>query len=282
MRALLCRDGVAAMRTDAEAASAAMRPGSPWRWAALVLEGASHLLEGHDERADPILAHAFDIAVDVGGAPTAAAALAFRAVVAIDRHRWDDAEALLDVGVDLVRSTGIEDYVETSLLFALAARAAVRRGDHAAAHEQLTRANRLRARLNYAVPFHAVLTRLHLASAYLELGDAGGARVVMREVHDVLQQRPRLGVLTEQIRALQAVVDGAGTGVVGASSLTAAELRLVPYLQTHLSFREIADRLFVSRHTIKTQAISIYRKLGVSSRSDAIARMQTIGLIDDT
>ena len=48
-----------------------------------------------------------------------------------------------------------------------------------------------------------------------------------------------------------------------------------------LSFREIAEKLHVSRNTIKTQAISVYRKLGVSSRSDAIAEAVRIGLRDD-
>jgi LuxR family maltose regulon positive regulatory protein len=62
--------------------------------------------------------------------------------------------------------------------------------------------------------------------------------------------------------------------------LTAAELRLLPLLTTHLSFREIAEQLYVSRNTVKTQAISAYRKLGVSSRSDAIERAVTLGLVD--
>ena len=55
---------------------------------------------------------------------------------------------------------------------------------------------------------------------------------------------------------------------------------MLPLLQTHLSFREIGERQFVSRNTIKTQAISIYRKLGVSSRSGAIERAVEFGLID--
>ena len=55
-------------------------------------------------------------------------------------------------------------------------------------------------------------------------------------------------------------------------SLTGAELRLLPYLATHLTFPEIGDRLFISRNTAKTEAVSVYRKLGVSSRSEAIAR----------
>ena len=45
--------------------------------------------------------------------------------------------------------------------------------------------------------------------------------------------------------------------------LTTAELRVLRYLPTHLSFQAMADELFVSRNTVKTQAIAIYRKLGV-------------------
>jgi LuxR family transcriptional regulator, maltose regulon positive regulatory protein len=67
-----------------------------------------------------------------------------------------------------------------------------------------------------------------------------------------------------------------------ASSLTPAELRLLPLLATHLSFREIGERLYISRNTVKTQAIAVYRKFGVTSRSDAISRAVALGLIDDT
>ena len=64
------------------------------------------------------------------------------------------------------------------------------------------------------------------------------------------------------------------------SGLTTAELRLLPLLTTHLSFREIAEELYVSRNTVKTQAISVYRKLNASSRSEAIARARDLGLVD--
>ena len=63
------------------------------------------------------------------------------------------------------------------------------------------------------------------------------------------------------------------------SPLSPAELRLLPYLQTHLTFREIAERLFVSRNTISSEVGSIYRKLGVSSRSEAVEQATVIGLI---
>jgi LuxR family maltose regulon positive regulatory protein len=77
---------------------------------------------------------------------------------------------------------------------------------------------------------------------------------------------------------LQASVTTGNAGVVGASSLTAAELRLLPLLPTHLSYAEIGDQLHVSKNTVKTQAYSAYRKLGVSSRSEAVARTRELGL----
>ena len=64
----------------------------------------------------------------------------------------------------------------------------------------------------------------------------------------------------------------------GASSLTAAELRLLPLLATHLSYQEIGEQLFVSKNTVKTQAYSAYRKLGVSSRYEAVIRTRELGL----
>ncbi len=79
---------------------------------------------------------------------------------------------------------------------------------------------------------------------------------------------------------LRSKVDALRAQAVGASALTTAELRLLPLLPTHLSFREIGERLFLSRHTIKTQAISIYRKLGVSSRSETITRIDELGLLE--
>jgi ATP/maltotriose-dependent transcriptional regulator MalT len=65
-----------------------------------------------------------------------------------------------------------------------------------------------------------------------------------------------------------------------APNLTGAELRLLPLLATHLSFPEIGKELFLSPNTVKSQAISIYRKLGVSSRREAVAGARKCGLLE--
>jgi LuxR family transcriptional regulator, maltose regulon positive regulatory protein len=68
--------------------------------------------------------------------------------------------------------------------------------------------------------------------------------------------------------------------LAGASSLTVAELRLLPMLATHLSGPEIAAEIFLSPNTIKSQQVLLYRKLGVSSRGQAVARAREMGLLE--
>ena len=67
---------------------------------------------------------------------------------------------------------------------------------------------------------------------------------------------------------------------LGASALTAAELRLLPLLSTHLTAAEIAAELYLSPHTIKAEVKSIYRKLGASSRSQAVTRARELALLE--
>ena len=103
----------------------------------------------------------------------------------------------------------------------------------------------------------------------------------MCEVDDLLKRRPGLGTLVGEAGALRAQLSrDRGASVPGASALTAAELRLLPLLSTHLSFPQIAAEMVLSRYTIKSQAMSIYRKLGASSRSQAVARSRELGLLE--
>jgi LuxR family transcriptional regulator, maltose regulon positive regulatory protein len=124
-----------------------------------------------------------------------------------------------------------------------------------------------------------VQTLLELGRAYLALDDLAGARAVLRQASDVLALRPNLGTLPAEVQELRSSLERAREATMGASSLTSAELRLLPMLATHLTFREIGERLYLSHNTVKTHAISIYRKLGASSRGQAVQRLQEIGLL---
>jgi LuxR family transcriptional regulator, maltose regulon positive regulatory protein len=211
--------------------------------------------------------------------PAAVTALGERAVVAIGRRDWGQAAALADRALGIARTGRLDDYPQTALTRAVAARVALRRGDGPGAREHLARAARLRPLLTYGLSFFAVQTLLELGRAYLALDDVAGVRAALRQAQDVLRQRPDLGDLPAQLRELQQAVEQTGGVVGGVSSLSTAELRLLPLLSTHLTFREIAERLYLSQNTVKTQAISIYRKLGVASRSGAVERTQELGLL---
>ena len=65
-----------------------------------------------------------------------------------------------------------------------------------------------------------------------------------------------------------------------AEQLTTAELRVLHFLPTHLSFPEIAGELYVSRNTVKTHVRAVYRKLMASSRSEAVQNARAAGLLD--
>jgi LuxR family maltose regulon positive regulatory protein len=278
LRALLCRDGVDQMRADAKAAVAGLAPGSPWSATALLLEGVAHVLTGEADHADPILAHAAEVATHIGALPTASAALAQRALIAVARHDWIEAEALAERALEIARAGQLNDYEMSPLLHAVAARTALHRGDVPQAQDHLVRAAHLRPRLTAALPPRAVQALLELVRAHLALTDVASARSLLREAHIILHQRPHLGILAAQAAQLQSKLDTLYETTTGAAPLTTAELRLLPLLSTHLTFREIGERLYLSHHTVKSQALSVYRKLGVSSRSQAIQRVQQSGL----
>jgi LuxR family maltose regulon positive regulatory protein len=279
LRALLARDGVDAMRRDARLALQGLSPMSPYRATMLHSEALSYLLEADLEHADAILGGALDAAAAAGVTPYVPVLLATRGIVAIDSGDWDRAAALAEQAESIMHEGHFDDYWTSALVYAWMARVALQRGDVARGTEHVARAARLRHLLTYALPVVAVQALLEMARSYLALGDPAGARAVSRQLSDVLRQRPRLGNLVEQANDLRSQLARIREGAPGASSLTTAELRLLPFLTTHLTFPEIGARLYISRHTVKTQAISVYRKLGVSSRSEAITRMHELGLL---
>ncbi len=278
LRAILCRDGVDEMRRDARAARDGLSPASPYRVTMLYTEGISYLLQDDLTRAAPILARAATDAGQFGASPLAALILAEQCNLAAECDNWAEVTALAQHAVAIVEAGRFGDYWTSALVYAWATRAALHQGDVAQARFYLGRASRLRPLLTYVLPVVSVQTLLEMARAYLTLADPGGASAVLAQAHDILQQRPDLGVLPRQAAELQARLATIKAGATGASSLTAAELRLMPLLPTHLSFREIGERLFVSSHTVRTQAYSAYRKLGVSSRSEAVTRIRELGL----
>jgi LuxR family maltose regulon positive regulatory protein len=173
----------------------------------------------------------------------------------------------------------LQEASPNALVFAVAARIAHHRAEAEKVPELLAEAQRRLPRLSYAMPIVTVQTHLELARTYLGLADHAGARNALNEAASILRRRPDLGPLAADASELETMLSSPGSYVVGASALTPAELRVVPLLATHLGFKEIAERLFVSHHTVKSHALAVYRKLDATSRSEAVERAQEIGLL---
>jgi LuxR family transcriptional regulator, maltose regulon positive regulatory protein len=279
--ALLCRHGIEQMRADADqaanlfaAAHGVMLPLS------VLLQGIARVLSGDLDSGDAYLEDSVAAGEIVGG-PHLAMALAERSLVAMARGKWDKAEVLADQARTVLRQAGIEESVASPLVCAVQARAALHRGDGQAARQQAVSAQRVRPWLSYAVPYMAVQARIELTHVYLALADLAGARTLMREIDEVLKRRPGLGTLVGEAAELRALLaKQRGWIAPGPSALTAAELRLLPMLATHLPMHEIAAEMYLSPHTVRTQAKSVYRKLGATTRSQAVAQARELGLLE--
>ena len=278
-RAQLCAGGVAKMRTDAEAAVATLARGSQFRPSALALLATSHSLAGELDQADDLFADAAEEGLELGATAAVTVSLGQRALIASGRGAWVSAGELADQALRVIRRSRMEEYPTSALAYAVAARVALHQRNSDGCQELLARTQRLRPRLTYAMPHFAVQTRLELARAHLTLADAGGAAIMLREIATISRRQPDLGTLTAQADQLRTSLTTLRTHAPGASTLTEAELRVLPYLSTHLSFPEIGERLHLSRHTVKSHAISIYRKLLVESRNAAVDRARELALL---
>jgi LuxR family maltose regulon positive regulatory protein len=278
LRALLCRDGLDGMRRDAHQALDGLSSTSPYRSAMLHALGAADLLQGRPQEAEVYFKRAVDEATSGGQTPFLPLLMVERGIVAMELGERDEAEALATKALAMVRDGQFDDYWTSALVFAWAAEMAARRGDLGQARVCAARAARLRPLLTYALPVVSVQALLELARAYVALGDVGGARAALRQIQDIHHHRRDLGSLPGRANELRSRIHAAKTEMVAVASLTTAELRLLPFLPTHLSLAEIGERLLVSRNTVKAQALSIYRKLGASGRSETIVRMQEFGL----
>jgi LuxR family maltose regulon positive regulatory protein len=282
LKGLRCREGADQMLEDANAACQMLAAGHPWRPGALLARGAALLLAGETARAEHELIEAVEIAAAAGATEIRVVGLCLLALLSIGEDERADAEAFAGQALSVSELEPPAESLAMLLLEAVGARNAAKRGALTEATAGLERAEQLLPLATAAVPWLAVLALLELVHVRLALADADGARGLLRGVSDVLRVRPRLGVLVERNaeldRRTRALSEPEGRW---ASSLTPAERRLLPLLATHLSFREIGERLYVSRNTVKTQAIAVYRKFGVTSRSAAIARAVALGLIDE-
>jgi LuxR family maltose regulon positive regulatory protein len=277
-RAVLCRRGPRAMLADADLAVAREPASGRWLTHALWLQGSAHYLLGDLDAAEASLHASTREAVAIDSPNLAP--LTLLASIRLRRQDWAGAEPFVREASGRLERFGY-DYLVMSLgVYALEARIAAHRGEVHAAREALVKAQLVRPLASRASPTYSVGSLVELARAYLAMSDPAGAQIVVREAEEIVRRNPSLGLLTDDLIEVRRYLSGAATALVGSSALTSAELRILPFLPTYLSFPEIADRLSISRNTVKTHAMSIYGKLWASSRGEAVERAVELGLLE--
>ncbi len=280
LRSAMGREGARGMLANATLAVDLEPEGSPWRDFALWMLALAYLVQGDTDAADVALADASSAAHAAGNVGLAYCILGQRALLAMDRQDWGAGTPLLEEARAIASDGRFDGYLSGSLTRIAAVRLAVHRGDSRDARRELLRTANLRPLLTAAAPALAILALLGLARTHLAVGDPSGARSLLAQASEIIRQRPDLGVLPAEVATLRATIAALPIGVGGASTLTTAELRVLGMLPYYLSFKEIGQRLGVKATTIKTHALSIYGKLGASSRSDAVALAVEAGLLE--
>ncbi len=279
LRAFLCAHGIEQMEADARSVVTNEPVWGPWRPASLGFLAVARWLQGDDDGAFVLFSESIEVTTATDGFEDPEARyLAYRAVLSMDRGDWVSAGRDIEVAVSVIERAHLSEYAVNSIVEAAHARLLLHRNETEAGRATLFNAMRLRTSVTWVNPWGAAWLRLEMADAHLALGDPEAARILLQETEGVLYRRPKLGRLGAHVDALRQTLSEWPTDLRG-TALSTAELRLLPYLQTHLSLKEIGERLYVSRNTVSTQTNSIYRKLAVSGRSEAVDRARELGLL---
>lgn len=285
IRAIMMRDGIERALVDAEFAVEVEPLDSPWRDPAVQILGSTLLHAGHEARAVEVLTEAIHIA-DAHGNPASVVICASEfALLAIERGDWAGAGKHVEKALETMQTGRIEGYVMSAYAHAAAACVDLNAGRSSSGRLYLARAMSERDRCGSAVPLLSIPTRLLLVRAQLLVGDIDAARMLLDEVHDLLPPGLRREALDGRIEAARKMLLRHTRTLelrAGSIALTRAEQRVLPYLQTHLTRVEIAQRLYVSPNTVDTQMSAIFRKFGVSTRSDAVRRAFELELLGTT
>jgi LuxR family maltose regulon positive regulatory protein len=215
--------------------------------------------------------------------PAATAALGELSLLAAEQQDWARAEEKAGEAMALITTRAIQEHLFCILGYTAAARVAAHQGDQVAARRHVGMALRLYASPSpVAFSWLSAQVAITLGRIFLDLGDFAAARFRAEEARGHLTRLLTEGLLREQLRGLSADLarQGGHVRVPSAMALSAAEMRVLQLLPTHLSLGEIGDELHTSRNTVKTQVAAVYRKLQCSTRTEAVRRGRDLGLVE--
>jgi LuxR family transcriptional regulator, maltose regulon positive regulatory protein len=273
LRATVGVRGVKQMREDAElAARLEETPGTSWYADAQVALGVARWLSGSTQRAlHPLAVGAREGSVCNPSAELAA--LGYLALISADEAEWDVAAEYEGRATDLLVGLGFGTHRRCLPMLLTRVKLRSREGGPEGEEAAADVARLLRHMVPH--PWMALLADVVLGEGAAERADVAAAEAHALAAQTMLERYPDAGILRRRAERLLEAVERTRL----AEPLTPAERRVLELLPTHLTDAQMAEQLFVSRNTIKTHVKSLYRKLEVSSRADAVGRARELGLL---
>jgi LuxR family maltose regulon positive regulatory protein len=276
LRATIGDDGVSQMRRDGEFVVAAeARGGTMWATHGWHAVGTANLLQG--QPADAIAAFAEAVAMTRDHPEVSFVALTclgYSALAATDMGDWRRARKWARDAHALANERGLGHIVHSVPPYIAHATVLHHDGLIAQAAKALEHVRRMLPKL-HAMRWAEADISLRCADLSLDSGDVESALELADVARDALAHYPDPGMLLARLEALETRLRRGRE-----LELTPSELRLAPFLSSHLTLQEIGDRMYLSRATIKTHTDSIYRKLEACTRSQAVQRLEALGLLD--
>ena len=273
LRSILAYRGVSQMLADAEQVYTAERDTSArWVVESCRARGAAMMLLGRTDEAIGALREALIVSTAAELGASRAFCLGYLTFAAADSGRWPEARKWAREAKALVAERNLLHDLADVIAHTAKATVLVHDGDLYRAAQELAEARSLSHLLAGARWLTADM-ELRWGNLSLHLGDRLSAREHVALVEAALNGCFDTGTLRARLVALQARIARASD-----LQLTPAELRILPFLPTHLLVKEIAARLHLSTATVKTHLHGIFSKLDVSTRSEAVDTMERLGL----
>jgi LuxR family transcriptional regulator, maltose regulon positive regulatory protein len=258
-----------------------LEPGENSPWAALVrfALGSALYLSGETSQAREPLEEALALAED-DQRLVRVISLSFLSFVATDEGNLEEAESHARAAKALVERLRSYRIPQTSLALIALGRVLAERGRLEEAQEELEVALSARRRLPGLSPWPTLVALLALAPVRAARGDRTGGRELFTEARAILEESPEPGIFPELLESQERKLrvrrprEGQLNG-----ELTERELDVLRLLEGELTTQQMAQSLYVAPSTVRSQIKSIYRKLGVSSRGDAVEKARARGLV---
>jgi LuxR family maltose regulon positive regulatory protein len=277
VRGLYLTQGVTQAVAAAKRALELEPPDSGWRRQALLALGQALYLQGRAGEARAPLLEAQRLHFAADHAPASGAVLAYLALAELDAGDLAAARRHGAASRELLEVHGLfESYVATNTHIASA-------GIHAAGADVSSEISELEVAVRLSSPpgpnyWHAhALVRL--ASARHKVGEADRARAALDAARADLEMLPDPGMLSTLAETVEEELSAPPRhDRLYGEPLSEAELRVLSLFAAGCSVSEVAHTLYLAPTTIKTHRRVIYRKLGVTTRQEAIARAEEQGL----